>query len=227
MNPHDVARYLQDNPDFFNTHAELFTTLQVPHPHEGRAIPLAERQVMALRERLRALELRTADLVRNARENEVIADRLWAWTRLMLCERELADLPETLRRGLAELFSVPDVALRVWGADPVHTRNSLGELAPWAEPVSESVLLFAKSMMAPYCGPNSGFEAVDWLDHEARSVVLVPLRVGASPNAFGLLVLGSPDPDRYSVNMGTAFLARIAELASAALSRLLPPSGRV
>ena len=44
---------------------------------------------------------------------------------------------------------------------------------------------------------------------------------GASPEAFGLLVLGSPDPGRFTTDMGTTYLARIEEIASAALSRLL------
>jgi uncharacterized protein YigA (DUF484 family) len=35
-------------------------------------------------------------------------------------------------------------------------------------------------------------------------------------------VLGSPDPTRYTADMGTEFLVRIGELAGAALSRLLP-----
>jgi uncharacterized protein YigA (DUF484 family) len=37
---------------------------------------------------------------------------------------------------------------------------------------------------------------------------------------FGLLVLGSADKDRFHITMGTTFLERIAELASAALARL-------
>ena len=51
---------------------------------------------------------------------------------------------------------------------------------------------------------------------------MVPLRHEAGAGAFGLLVLGSPDPTRYSADMGTEFLARIGEVASAALTRLLP-----
>jgi uncharacterized protein YigA (DUF484 family) len=47
------------------------------------------------------------------------------------------------------------------------------------------------------------------------------LRVGAAPEAFGLLVLGSSDPSRYSPDMGTDFLMRIGETASAALACLL------
>jgi uncharacterized protein YigA (DUF484 family) len=34
------------------------------------------------------------------------------------------------------------------------------------------------------------------------------------------LVLGSPDPTRYSADMGTDFLMRIGDVVSAALSRL-------
>jgi uncharacterized protein YigA (DUF484 family) len=58
---------------------------------------------------------------------------------------------------------------------------------------------------------------VHWLDDstDVRSTVLVPLRAGGP--AFGLLVLGSPDPDRFSASMGTDFLVHIGETASAAL----------
>ena len=51
------------------------------------------------------------------------------------------------------------------------------------------------------------------------SLAMLPLRQGET--CFGLLVLGSPDPTRYSAEMGTEFLMRIGEVASAALSRLM------
>ena len=50
-----------------------------------------------------------------------------------------------------------------------------------------------------------------------------PLRQGAIDSAtpaFGLLVLGSQDPQRFDATMGTDFLSRMAEIASAALLRL-------
>ena len=55
------------------------------------------------------------------------------------------------------------------------------------------------------------------------SIALVPLRAGAingAGPAFGMLVLASPDPQRFESGLATDFLERIAELASAALSRL-------
>jgi uncharacterized protein YigA (DUF484 family) len=58
---------------------------------------------------------------------------------------------------------------------------------------------------------------VRWLEDSAsvRSTVLVPLRAAGA--AFGLLVLGSPDPERFSASMATDFLVHIGETASAAL----------
>jgi uncharacterized protein YigA (DUF484 family) len=86
--------------------------------------------------------------------------------------------------------------------------------------VSDDVRLFANGLRAPYCGLNRDFEAVRWLEDSTgvRSTVLVPLRTAGS--AFGLLVLGSPDPDRFSAGMGTDFLIHIGETASAALAPL-------
>jgi uncharacterized protein YigA (DUF484 family) len=68
---------------------------------------------------------------------------------------------------------------------------------------------------------------VGWLSDAgtAMSIALVPLRPGGSPGAgpaFGMLVLASPDPQRFEAGLATDFLERIAELASAALSRLRP-----
>jgi len=87
---------------------------------------------------------------------------------------------------------------------------------------------FASSLNQPYCGVNSGFEAARWLTEPgveapvATSLALIPLSAGTPAQTVGLLVLGSPDPTRYTAEMGTEFLARIGELASAALSRLVP-----
>ena len=57
----------------------------------------------------------------------------------------------------------------------------------------------------------------------AISLALIPLRsgeAGSTAPAFGMLVLASMDPQRFHGGMGTDFLSRIGEVASAALSRL-------
>ena len=72
--------------------------------------------------------------------------------------------------------------------------------------------------------PNAGFEPVQWLAEHPAPRVWPCCRCAndSVEGAFGLLVLSSPDPTRYTADMGTDFLARIGEIASAALSRLLP-----
>ena len=68
-----------------------------------------------------------------------------------------------------------------------------------------------------------------WLEEptQAASLALLPLRPAGQPRAlaFGMLVLASPDTQRYQEDMATDFLERIAEIASAALSRLTTPGG--
>jgi uncharacterized protein YigA (DUF484 family) len=56
-------------------------------------------------------------------------------------------------------------------------------------------------------------------------VALLPLRLSKDQTPFGLLVLASPDAQRFHSGMGTDFLEQLAELCSAALSALLPSKG--
>ena len=44
--------------------------------------------------------------------------------------------------------------------------------------------------------------------------------IDSATPAFGLLVLSSPDAQRFNSGMGTDFLQHVAEIASAALGRL-------
>ena len=217
----DIANYLANTPDFFERHAELLAAVQLTSPHGNRAVSLQERQAEMLREKIKALEHRIMDMVRNGNENMVISDRINRWARSMFLVQSGRALPATLVAELQKQFLVPQVALKVWDVDARYA----GE--PFAQGASEDARSFASSLTQPYCGVNSGFEAVQWLDdpEAAMSISLVPLRAGAinSPGAaFGMLVLASPDPQRFQSGMGTDFLERIAELASAALARVRP-----
>jgi uncharacterized protein len=93
----------------------------------------------------------------------------------------------------------------------------------YAEEISEDAKIFCNSLTVPYCGPNQDFEAARWIDdaESIQSIAMLPLRVGAAPEAFGLLVLASPDPQRFASDMATDFLSKIGETASAAMSCLL------
>ena len=217
----DIANYLANCPDFFERHAQLLASVQLTSPHGNRAVSLQERQAEMLRETIKALEHRIMDMVRHGNENMVITERIHRWTRALLLTQSNRALPATLVAELQNQFMVPQVALKVWDVDERYAAE------PFAQGVSEDAKTFASSLTSPYCGVNSGFEAVNWLEDTAMamSVALIPLRPGAingAGPAFGMLVLSSPDPQRFQTGLATDFLERIAELASAALSRLRP-----
>ncbi len=170
-----------------------------------------------LRERIKGLEHKIIEMIRNGQDNVAIADRLHQWTMGLLLTSDPAELPQVLLDDLKQRFQIPQAALRVWGVAEAYAT------LPAAQPVSDDLKSFACSLSLPYCGANAGFEASVWFDEGAgvTSMAMVPLRPAGALDAFGLLVLGSPDPTRYAAQMGTEFLSRIGEVASASLSRLL------
>jgi uncharacterized protein YigA (DUF484 family) len=214
----DIAQYLVNNPAFFERHAELLSSVQLTSPHGQRAVSLQERQMEMLRERHKGLEQRIIEMIRNSQENVAIADRLHRWTRSILLTADPNLLPRVMLDGLKQQFLIPQAAIRLWGAAGSFAEES------FAQPVSADIKSFVGSLLVPYCGMNTGFEAASWLEEPATvmSLAMIPLRHwSGGDGSFGLLVLGSPDATRYSADMGTEFLGRIGEIASAALSRLL------
>ncbi|VWX58225.1 conserved hypothetical protein [Burkholderiales bacterium 8X] len=221
MNPiteDDIANYLANTPDFFERHAALLAQVQLTSPHGNRAVSLQERQAEMLRDKIKALEHRVMDMIRHGTENVVTSDRLHRWTSGLLAARDPRHLPSRIAEDLQALFMVPQTAIRVWDCQGDYVDEA------YAQAVSDDVKALATSLSAPYCGLNSGFEASKWLPepHAAVSIALLPLRPDAESPAFGLLILASPDAQRYSPEMGIDFLQRIADLASGALSRLRP-----
>ena len=222
MNPiteDDIANYLANTPDFFERHAELLASVQLNSGHGSRAVSLQERQAEMLRDKIKVLEHRVMDMIRHGNENVLIANKLQRWARNLFLTQDARDLPQQITGEIRAQFMVPQVAVRIWDVKAEYAEEI------FAMGVGDDAKTFASSLTSPYCGVNSGFEAVNWLGDPdvALSVALIPLRVGAANGtapAFGMLVLASPDPQRFHDGMGTDFLERIAELASAALSRL-------
>jgi uncharacterized protein YigA (DUF484 family) len=214
LDPAAIAQYLIDHPQFFADYAGLLGEVKLSSPLTGRAVSLQERQMEVMRDKYRVLELRMAELMRHAEDNAAIANRFHGWTQQLLRTRAAAQMPDAVVDGLVEHFAVPQATLRLWHLGGHH------DDAWYTSGASDDTRLFASSLRAPYCGPNKDFEAVRWLKDAdtVRSTVLLPLRTGGS--AFGLLVLGSPDPERFSATMATDFLVHIGETASAALSAL-------
>lgn len=216
MTADEIARYLQDHPEFFNQHAEMLAQIAIPDTHDGRAVSITERQLGTLRDQVKRLENKLAELIRFGEENDVLSGKTH---RLDVALAGAIDAGGVLRALYAHLggdFAVPHVAVRLWGmtGDPT---------TPEFTPMSVAAHEFAATLKRPYCGAGNGPDVLAWFGARGahvRSLALVALRHG--DNTFGLLALGSEEPQRFYPEMGTLYLERIGDVAAAALMRTAP-----
>ncbi len=214
MNAEDVARYLQDNPGFFEDYAESLAQIYIPHPHGGRAIPIVERQILTLREKSKMLEGKLAELIQFGEENDAIGEKMHRLCLALISAGDMQGMLQALYYNLREDFAVPHAAVRVW--------RGAGE-GPEFAPVGDELRQYAGSLEHPFCGPGANPEVASWFGEAAaqlRSFACMPLRDG-SKACVGMLALASEDLTRFYPEMGTLYLKRLGELASAALQRYL------
>src|ERR1051326_6304220 len=173
MTNDEIARFLRTHPKFFDQHPELLETIYVPHPYGGRAIALSERPTVALREKVKLLEGKLAEIIKFAEENDAIGEKVHRLSVALAGARDFPALARSLYFHLREDFAVPHVALRQQ----------------------------AEGMPMPQGGPAAGSVFAPWFGEAAehvRSLALVPIGdQGKMSPPFGLLALGSEDPQRF------------------------------
>jgi uncharacterized protein len=211
-----IASYLQRHPEFFERHQALLARLKLPHARGGSTISLVERQIEVLREKQAQLEGKLAELVRVARANDAIAERLHRFTRRLLRVHSRGEALTRIEAGLREDFDAFHAALVLVDAlaDPTTPRFVR------TVPADDANLKSFESLFAsgkPRCGQARDSQREFLFGPEGLelgSVALVPL---GEKGSLGLLALGSPDRDRFHPGMSTEFLTRLAELVADSL----------
>lgn len=213
MKPEDVAQYLQEHPQFFNEYADLLADIQISHPQDDKVISLNERQIISLRDRNRVLQEKLLELISFGEENDAIGEKMHRLTIALLSVSNLDELFSALYFSLKEDFAVPFVAMRFWSVFGEGKSNV--EFAP----VGKDVQDIADSLAQPYCGNHVANEIKQWFGDDAEhlnSFAMIPL---STVQTIGLIVLGSPDGERFYPEMGTLHLKRLGELMCTGLTR--------
>ena len=215
MKPEDIARYLKEHPEFFEEYADMIGDLSIPHPHGGRAIPISERQIIALREKNKLLESKLRELVEFGEDNDAIGERVHRAALAMMRPAHLDALLHVLQHNLREDFAVPHVAIRLWSE---WDHPPLAEFAP----SSDEIRVFADGLDQPYVSHTPAFESAGWFGESGpllKSFACITLRIDG--RVLGMLVLASEDPERFYPGMGTLYLKRFGDLVSTAVGRFL------
>ena len=213
-----VARYLQSNPEFFERHQALLARLRLPHSRGGSTISLVERQIEVMRERHAALEAKLAELVRVARDNDVVAERFHRFARRLLRAPSRQAALDEIEASLRDDFDAfHSVLLLVGAASEESSQRFPRCIAPDDPNLKSFESLFASAK--PRCGQvrDSQREFLFGSDaNDIGSVALVPL---GEKGSLGLLALGSTERDRFHPGMSTEFLGRMADLIADAVAR--------
>ncbi len=216
-----VREFLKDNGDFLQRNPDLLDHLHVSHA-SGSAVSLVEKQVSVLRERNVDIRHRLKTLTTNARENDKLFEQTRALVVRLLEADSVADLYHAFNQAMQKGFEVEFASMILFG-DNTDEKDYRVDTADSAKAHIGALLSGRKAI----CGAlrkeefsylfsrGSGTHQF----HQGGSAAIMPLTDGAQ---LGLIAVGSSDANRFTSDMGTLFLAHIADV----ILRLLPRLSR-
>jgi uncharacterized protein YigA (DUF484 family) len=212
-----ISAYLREHPDFFDRHPKLLEELVIPHSCGG-AVSLVEYQVSVLRDQVHEMRRRMQSLANNARDNEVLSQRLHQLTLALVECTGLDEVLSNIYQAMCDDFKADFAAIRLFVDPASDADRGLGEFVGES---SEDREIFSQVLASskPICGHFKDRQLeILFPEHmsEVGSGAMLPLGQNAG---FGILAIGSRDPQRFHPGMGTIFLRQLGEI----VSRILVP----
>ena len=214
----EVARYLRQNPAFFERHAELLESLRLGHggglADDADTASLIEKQVALLRDKNGDLQQRYDALMATARANENLRIGLHRLSLKLMDADAVREAAAVARAELRRRLPGNQVVIRL--ARRYDAQDGLG--GDGGDAVLVRLLAALAAAGKPDCGPFDDAVKSSLFGHFARrvaSAVVMPLAAGG--DCFGLLALGSAAGDGFRAGKGTMFLVQFGELIACAL----------
>lgn len=207
LNPATVAAYLREHPRFLEEHPDVLSDLALTLGAGGTVSSLLERQVLTLREKVRAMDQRQSLMLRHAQENEAIQDKLTRLVRELLMAAGSEQRAIVLIDQLKTLFRLDVVEWLRWNED--HQQAQV--LSAVASTLRPSCWSVRSDQGAAILGSLTA------VHEDLGSLAFLPLEPDTPGATSQAIVLGASDASRFEPGQGMVFLERMAELASAAL----------
>lgn len=218
----EVASYLSKNPTFFHVFPNLLDSLSIPHPKTGEAVSLLERQVHRLRDQKEALKIEVDTMMDIAGENGQLFQKVQEFTRALVATQSDQAAMDCIYQQMQQAFAVDQVAAVSWEvpSTSLHGLSQLGVSQTWSNAMKTTL-----SMSKPVCGlvENDWQKGLFQTSEPMQSICLLPLGDAESGRVWGVLALGSKT-NRFHPDLGTYFLAMMADLVSAKLNHLFVKS---
>ena len=215
-----IHDYLMDNPDFFERHGALLSTLRLPH-RSGSAVSLVERQVSMLRQKDLKHERKLKELLAVARTNDALATKMHRLTLKLLAATDLAATLACLEESLRSDFDADQSILVLFGDPEAFDDIRVGRFFKAVSRDDDRLQAFDTFLKGsgPRCGQVRDAQRNFLFGRETDEVgsaALVPLGQGAE---VGFMAIGSVDANRFHPGMSIDFLTRLGELVTGALKR--------
>ena len=217
LSPDEVSAYLETHPQFFDDRYDLLEIMTVPH-HCGEAVSLVTKQMELLRAKNRQLTRQLDDLLRIARDNDGLHQRVHRLMLGLLDATSVEDLLASLEWGMHHYFQADFIAVRIVAPrvdTPVTNLIVPASSAArdWYEAVIESEM--------PLCGEPDQAHARLLFGQETdalKSQAVIGLR---HAGLRGVLGIGSRQTERFSADLGYEFLRQLSEVLASRLCALL------
>lgn len=217
---HDMVGYLRDHPGFFEKHQDLLAGMVLTH-ESGPAVSLIERQVQILREQKEEQKRKLQSLISTAHNNEKLNNNVNTLILELLDADTLDEVLKVIEQRIRADFEADAIVVKLLasGNDILKEHE---ELTAWQQP---ALVIGEKVMTArqPVCG-SFKTEQMQALfdDADIQSAGIVPLAKDKnSKNCYGIIAIGSYDPQRFRADMGTLFLSLLGQVLTRILKRHL------
>lgn len=216
----EMAKYLREHPDFFESHQDILAGMILTH-ESGSAVSLIERQVQILREQRDEQKGKLQSLIGTAQNNEKLNDNINTLILELLDASSLTDVLQVIEQRMRADFEADAVVVKLL-ASGNHILKEHVELTSWQQP---ALVIGEKVMTArqPVCGSfNTEQMQALFDDADIQSAGIVPLaKETNSKNCYGIIAIGSYDPNRFRSDMGTLFLSLLGQVLTRILKRHL------
>ena len=217
---HEMVRYLRDHPTFFEAHQDVLAGMVLSH-ETGSAVSLIERQVQILREQKDEQKRKLQSLISTAQINEKLNNNVNALILELLDASSLDDVLGVVEQRIRTDFEADAIVVKLLASGNDALKEH-AELTAWQQP---ALVIGEKVMTArePVCGSfNSEQMQALFNDADIQSAGIVPLvKDKNSKNCYGIIAIGSYDPQRFRADMGTLFLSLLGQVLTRILTRHL------